>query len=306
MPKAYVFKEYGGPETEALVDRPKPVAQPGHLVVAVHATSVNPADWKFREGWLRDVIPLELPAVFGLEASGVVEAVGDGVEGFAVGDEVFGRTLGTGSYAEYALVPADVAARKPPGVSFLDAASIITAAGTSYDGIQQLDLHPGETLLITGAGGGLGVAAVQLARHLGVTVIGTASPAKRAFVESLGVTHVAYGEGVAGRVLAAAPNGIDALYDMVGGQAAQAVAGLVADPSKRVTAAGDETLSDLRIARVNRSADLAGLLTKLAGLVEEGELDPYVTEVFSLDQAGQALRVVESRHATGKIAIQVR
>jgi NADPH:quinone reductase-like Zn-dependent oxidoreductase len=301
-----VFTDYGGPETEALIDRAKPVPGPGQLLIAVHAAGVNPADWKFRAGWLRDAIPLELPAVFGLEASGIVENVGDGVEGFAVGDEVFGRTLGTGSYAEYTLLPADAAAHKPPKVSFLDAASITIAAGSSYDGIEQLDLHPGDTLLITGAGGGLGVAAAQLARRLGVTVVGTASPAKRALVESLGVTHVTYGDGVADRIRAAAPDGIDALFDTVGGEAVAAVAGLVPDPAKRVTAAYDETSSDVPVSRVNRSPNIAGLLVKLASLVESGALDPFVSEVFPLEAAGKALGVVESRHATGKITIQVR
>jgi NADPH:quinone reductase-like Zn-dependent oxidoreductase len=150
------------------------------------------------------------------------------------------------------------------------------------------------------------VAAAQLARRHGATVVGTASPAKKAFVESLGVTHVPYGDGVADRLRAAAPNGIDALYDMVGGQAAQAVAGFVPDPAKRVTAAYDETSTGVAISRVKRSPDLAGLLATLARLVETGALDPFVTEVFPLDQAGKALRVVEEGHATGKIALQVR
>jgi NADPH:quinone reductase-like Zn-dependent oxidoreductase len=306
MPKAYVFTEYGGPDTEALVDQPKPLPGPGQLLVAVHAAAVNPADWKFREGWLRETVPLELPSVFGLDCSGVIEDLGDGVDGFAVGDEVFGRTLGTGCYAEYALVPAVTAAHKPPKISFVDAASVITAAGTAYDGIEQLDLQPGAVLLITGVGGGLGVVAAQLARRRGVVVIGTASAAKKAFVEGLGVVHVPYGDGVADRIIAASPGGVDALFDMVGGEAVGAVASLVADPSKRITGAYGEIAGDAPVSRVIRSSDIAGLLAKLALLVESGELTPLVTEVFPLDQAGNALRIVEGGHATGKIAIQVR
>lgn len=306
MPKAYVFTEYGGPENEALIDQAKPVPGPGQLLVAVHAAGVNPADWKFREGWLRETLPLELPAVFGLDCSGVVEGLGDGVDGFAIGDEVFGRTLGTGCYAEYALVPAVTAAPKPQKVSFVDAASVITAAGTAYDGVEQLDLPPGAVLLITGVGGGLGVAAAQLARRREVTVIGTASATKKAFVEGLGVVHVPYGDGVSDRIMAVSPGGIDALFDMVGGEAVRAVASLVADPSKRITGAYDEISADVPVSRVIRSPDIAGLLAKLGLLLESGELTPLVTEVFPLDQAGKALRIVEGGHATGKIAIQVR
>jgi NADPH:quinone reductase-like Zn-dependent oxidoreductase len=306
MPKAYVFTQYGGPDTETLIDQAKPRPGPGQLLVAVRAAGVNPADWKFREGWLRETIPLELPAVFGLDCSGVVEDLGDGVDGFAVGDEVFGRTLGTGCYAEYALVPAVTAAHKPQKVSFVDAASVITAAGTAYDGVEQLDLQPGEVLLITGVGGGLGVAAAQLARRRGVTVIGTASAGKKAFVEGLGVVHVPYGDGVADRIIAASPGGVDALFDMVGGEAVRAVASLVADPAKRITGAYDEISADVPVSRVIRSSDIAGLLAKLALLVESGELTPLVTEVFPLDQAGKALRIVEGGHASGKIAIRVR
>lgn len=305
MSMAYVFNDYGGPETESLIDRPVPAPGPGQLLVALRAASVNPADWKFREGWLRDSVPLPLPAVFGLEGSGVVRQIGSGVSGFAVGDEVFGRTLGTGSYAEHTLMPADTAAHKPPKASFVDAASITIAAGTAYDGIEQLDLHAGDTLLITGVGGGVGVAAAQLARRLGVTVVGTASPAKRAFVESLGVVHVTYGAGVADRVRMAAPDGIDALFDMVGGEAAGAVAALVQDATKRVTAAYDAS-SGVAISPVSRSADMNRLLTTLAGLVDSGALSPVVTEVFPLAHARAALGVVESGHATGKVAIQVQ
>jgi NADPH:quinone reductase-like Zn-dependent oxidoreductase len=305
MPRAYVFTEYGGPEAEALVDWPKPVPGPGQLLVQVHATSVNPADWKLREGRLRDHFPRALPAVLGLEASGTVEAVGDGVENFEVGDEVFGRTQGAGSYAEYTLVQADGAAHKPKNVSFVDAASITVAAGTAADGVDQLDLEPGSTLLVTGAGGGVGVAAVQLARTLGVKVIGTASPAKRALVESLGAVHVAYGEGVAARLREAAPAGIDALLDVVGGHAAGEAADLVTDPSRRISAASEPPPAGVEIRRVIRSSDIASLLARLAYLVEAGSLDPKVTERFPLDHAGKALRVVESGHAAGKIAIEV-
>ena len=139
-----------------------------------------------------------------------------------------------------------------------------------------------------------------------MTVIGTASSTKHDFVESLGAVHVTYENGIADRVRAVAPSGIDALFDMVGGQAAQAVAALVGNPTKRVTAAYDEAFSGSSMSRVARSANVGELLGKLATLAERGELSPKVTEIFSLDEARAALAAVESQHATGKIVIQVR
>src|SRR5882672_5095160 len=198
MPRAFVFKDYGGPETQSFVELPKPVPGAGELLVAVRAAGVNPADWKFRAGYMSKFVPLQLPAVFGSELAGVVEQLGEGVEGFAVGDEVFGNPS-AGGYAEYSLLPVAAAARKPAGVSFVDAATLPVAGATAYDGVHQLGLHSGQVLLVNGVGGGVGVAAAQIARGLGLEVIGTASAGKKEFVESLGVTHVAYGDGVADR-----------------------------------------------------------------------------------------------------------
>ncbi len=123
MGGVYAFTEYGGPETQVLLRLPKPAPGPGQLLVEVRAAGVNPVDWKTRAGYLQEYFQLQLPAVMGQEASGVVEAVGEGVEGFTVGDEVFGKAA-TGGYAEYALVGTDVAAHKPAGMSFLDAATL--------------------------------------------------------------------------------------------------------------------------------------------------------------------------------------
>jgi NADPH:quinone reductase-like Zn-dependent oxidoreductase len=303
VPKAFVFKEYGGPETQAFVDLPRPVPGPDQLLVRVRAAGVNPADWKFRAGYLRDFMPLELPAVFGSEVAGVVEEVGDGVLTFAVGDDVFGSVIG-GGYAQFALIPVQTAAHKPPGMSFTDAAALPVAAATAYDGVHQLGLHAHQTLLITGVGGGVGVAAAQIARSQGVTVIGTASAAKKEFVEALGVTHVAYGAGVVDRLRAVAPNGVDALFDLVGGDALRAVGGLVVDPSKLVTAVDPATAAEFGGRPVERTRN-GQVLETVARLVQSGALNPFVTEVFPLDQAAQALSAVESGHAQGKVVLEV-
>ena len=304
MAKAYIYSENGGPEVESFADLPRPVPGTGELLVAVRAAGVNPVDWKRRAGYRPVGVPApQLPAVFGGEVSGVVEEIGDGVEGFAVGDAVFGSPVG-GGYAEYALLPAALVARKPEKVSWADAATLPIAAATAYDGVLQLALPAGATLLVTGAGGGAGVAAVQIAVHLGLTVVGTASAAKKEFVESLGAVHVAYGPGVVDRIRAAAPQGVDAVYDLVGGDALEEAAELLADRSKLITGADRETVAKLGGVPVARERTSA-VLDAVARLVADGVLVPHVTAVFPLDRADAALRAVEEGHAQGKIVIEV-
>jgi len=302
MPKAYVFTRYGGPEAEALIEVDRPSPGPGQVLVAVRAAGVNPVDWKQRTGYRRpgESGERDFPAYFGSEVSGVVAAVGAGVEGFAVGDPVFGRPV-VGGYSEYALVPVDLIATKPAALSFIDAATLPVAGVTAYEGIRQLDLPAGATVLVTGAGGGVGVAAVQIARALGLRVVGLASEAKKDFVESLGAVHVPSGPGWTERV----PEAVDGVYDLVGGDVLEEAATLLADRTKLVTAgAPPEVVEKLGGARVGR-ARTPDRLAAVAELVVSGALDPHVTQTFPLEQAGEALRTVEEGHVRGKIVIEV-
>jgi NADPH:quinone reductase-like Zn-dependent oxidoreductase len=302
--KAYVFTANGGPEVEAFLDLPRPSPGPGQLLVAVHAAGVNPADWKRRAGSRPPGIPSPaLPGVLGGEIAGVVEEVGEAAAGFAVGDAVFGNAV-TGGYAEYTLLPAELAAHKPAAVSFTDAATLPIAAATAYDGIKQLALAPGSTLVITGVGGGVGVAAAQLAVQAGLRVIGTASAGKKDFVEALGVTHVESGRGAADRVRLAAPGGIDAIFDLVGGDALEEIASVLGDRSKLITAADRGTVTRLGGVPVARARNRA-VLDAVAEQVAAGALRPLVTSTYPLDQAPEALRLVEQGHARGKIVIEV-
>ncbi|MGW3131862.1 NADP-dependent oxidoreductase [Streptomyces sp. NPDC001123] len=305
MPKAYVYTRHGGPETEAFAELDRPVPGPGELLIAVRAAGVNPVDWKLRGGFRR---PGEgearFPVVLGSEAAGVVEETGEGVTGFAVGDEVFGNTAG-GAFAEYALLTASVTAHKPAALSFTDAATLPVAGATAYDGVRQLDLPEGATLLATGAGGGVGAAVLQIAHAWGLRVVGVASEAKKDLVESLGAVHVPSGPGLADRVRAAAPDGVDGVYDLVGGEVLAEAAGLLADRTKLITAgAPPETVAALGGARVER-ARTAAVLDEVAELVVAGELDPQVSRTFPLDRADEALRTVEDGHALGKVVIEV-
>jgi NADPH:quinone reductase-like Zn-dependent oxidoreductase len=304
MPTAYLHTAFGGPETEAFADLPRPVPGPGQLLIAVRAAGVNPVDWKRRGGYRRaGGPPTDLPSVFGSEAAGVVEEVGPGVEGFAPGDEVFGST-DTGGYAELTLLPAAGTAHKPAGLSWTDAATLPVAAATAYDALVQLGLPAGATLLVNGVGGGVGVSAAQIARHAGLTVVGTASAAKGDFAKSLGVIPVASGPGVADRVRVAASGGVDGLLDLVGGDSLRELAPLVGERSRLVSGADKALAVELGGSAIVR-ARTGAVLSAVAALVLEGALDPYVTRTYPLTEADQALRAVESGHTRGKIALTI-
>lgn len=296
--RAYGFVRVGGPEQESFLDVPVPVPGPGELLVRVRAAGVNPGDWRLRQGSYGSVGS----AVFGREVAGTVVGLGPGVSEFAPGDEVFGGCPGmAGGWAEQALVTAEFAALRLPGVSPEDAAVLPVAAGTAFDALDQLALPEGATLLVNGAGGGVGVPLLQLARLRGIRVVGTTSPAKHDFVAGFGAVPVAYGDGVLDRIRAAAPEGVDGVFDLVGGGALRTVAALV--PPGRLYSVADKSLvSELGGRNVVRDRSTR-VLAELVRLVAAGELDPCVTQVLPLDKAGEALAVVERGHARGKIVV---
>lgn len=304
MGKVYVYTAFGGPEVQRFVDLPTPTPGEGELVIAVRASGVNPADWKRRSNFRRSPDPFPGETPMGLEAAGVVEAVGSGTDGFAVGDRVFGSVARNGGWSEHSVLSVSQAALIPDGVSFEDAATLPVAAATAYDAIVQLKLQGGQSVLVTGAGGGCGIAACQIARSQGARVIGTASAAKKELLESVGVEHVTYGAGEDDRVRALAPDGLDALYDNVGGDSLRAVGPLVKDPSRLVTAADVATATELGGVAVARARN-SEVLRIVAQMVADGTLKPFVTETFPLDRVGDALALVESGHATGKVVVEV-
>ena len=305
MVKAFGYSSNGGPDVQEFLDLEMPSPLAGELLVEVRTAGVNPVDWKIRSGMLGAASPSDLPAVLGREVSGVVREVGQDVDGFAVNDEVFGNVApGSGGYAEYTLVTASTAAHKPPQVSFNDAATLPVAAATAYDGVSQLKLDEGNTLLINGIGGGVGVAAAQIARDAGINVIGTASEDKRALVESLGATLVPYGEGVADRIRQLLPDGVDAIFDLAGGDGLRAVAGLLSDREKLITAGDPVTADELGGHMIERDGTHR-VLEIVAGLVAEGKLDPHIEDVRPLDEAADAIAAVEVGHSKGKVVIEV-
>ncbi|MGW2048406.1 NADP-dependent oxidoreductase [Streptomyces sp. NPDC001858] len=307
MPTAYGFTAYGGPEVQRFLELPEPVPGPGELLVEVRAAGVNPVDWKVRAGLHRAFLHLDLPAVLGREVAGVVVRLGDGVDAFAVGDPVFGTSArGCGGYARFALLTASQTAPKPAEVSWTDAAVLPVAVGTAYDGIGQLAPKAGESLLILGIGGGVGVAAAQLARDTGVSVLGTAAAAKREFVESLGATTIAYdGPAFGEQLRTALPHGVDTVLDLVGGDALRSVSSAIHSGCRILTVADPETAARFGARPLKRESSTE-TLAELARRVADGRLDPQVRDVFRFEDAEAALREVESGHPWGKVALDLR
>ena len=297
--RAYGFTEIGGPDTQAFLDVPVPQPGPTNCWCGSAAAGVNPGDWRLREG----AYGHSGPTVLGREVAGTVVALGPGVSGFAVGDEVFGGCPGmVGGWAEQALTIASFTARRPDGVRPEVAAALPVSAATAFDALNRFDLPSGSTVLVNGAGGGVGIPAVQLAAARGLRVIGVASPAKHELVAGFGAIPVAYGGGVEERVRAAAPDGIDAVFDMVGGDPLRAIAALLEDRS-RLTSVADKPLAvELGGFELVRDRSTA-VLTELARLVQAGKLDPHVTDVRPLSDAQAALALVEGGHATGKVVL---
>ncbi|MFC9954770.1 NADP-dependent oxidoreductase, partial [Streptomyces prasinus] len=204
------FAEFGGPDVLRLVDAEEPHAGPGRIRVAVRAAGVNPVDWRIREGQFRKIRPIELPAGVGQDASGVVDEVGEGVEGVEAGDHVFGE--GTSAYAEFAVLSAWT--RMPEGLTFEEAAGYPSVMETALRVIREVGVRPGQTLLVSGASGGVGSAVLQIARDRGVAVIGTAGAANQDYLRSLGALATPYGEGWAERVRRLGR--VDAALDLAG------------------------------------------------------------------------------------------
>lgn len=304
MSKAYGFDSYGGPETETWFDRPVPVPGPSELVIEVRAIGVNPVDYKIRGGAMADPAATpEFPMVLGVEAAGVVLATGSDVDSFTKGDEVTGKAApGHGTYAEHAVMLASSCINKPPQLSFAAAAVIPVAGATAWEALEALHLSAGETLLINGVGGGVGVIAAQLARDRDVAVFGVGSEAKREITETIGATLIPYDTGsVVDQVRAMLPDGVDALFDVVGGEALSDVAVLVADPTRIVSVVdpGVQEAGGTLLVSTGSGAE------PVAELITAGKVDPKILQVVPFDEAPQALRGIESGHALGKVVIEV-
>jgi NADPH:quinone reductase-like Zn-dependent oxidoreductase len=296
--KAVRISQFGGPEVLQIVDLPDPHPGPGQVRITVRAAGVNPSDWKKRQG----LMDSELPQTMGYEAAGVVDEIGEGVSGVAVGDRVFGFSAEGAAQAELAVL--SWYAPIPPSLDFAGAAALPAAVETATRALDLLGVGRGSTVLINGASGSVGSAAVQLAVARGARVIGTASPANHDYLRSLGAQPVAYGEGLAGRVRALAPDGVDLALDAAGSGVLPELIELAGGPEHVVTIAdfGGAQQYGVRFS----SGDSGRALHALAGLgalIESGRFSPPVTQTFPLAQVAEAHRVSQDGHARGKLVL---
>ena len=304
MVKAARFSRFGGPEVLEIVDLPDPHPGPGQVRIAVRAAGVNPSDWKKREG----LMDPELPQTMGYEAAGVVDELGEGVADVAVGDRVFGLSAEGAAQAELAVL--SFYAPIPPSLDFPGAAALPAAIETATRALDQLGVGAGagrgSTLLINGASGSVGSAAVQLAVVRGARVIGTASPANHDYLRSLGAEPVAYGQGLAGRVRALAPDGVDAALDVAGSGVLPELIELAGGPEYVVTIAD---FGGAREHGVRFSSGDAGravhALGEIGELIESGRFSLPVARTFPLAEIAQAHRVGEDGHVRGKLVLVV-
>jgi NADPH:quinone reductase-like Zn-dependent oxidoreductase len=299
--KAVTYTDYGDPEVLHVGETDEPHPGTGQIRIAVRAAGVNPIDWKARSGVTRQVMPVSFPAIDGREAAGVVDEVGTDVTDVAAGDEVFGFSVG-GAAAEYAVL--DAYAAKPASMSWEEAAALPVAVETSVRVFTVLGgLGEGQTILINGAAGGVGSAAVQLARARGARVIGTASEGNHEFLRSLGAEPTTYGPGLVERVRALAPDGIDLAFDTAGQGAAPDLITLTGDPA-RVATIADFGAAALGV-KVTGGGDFRATeaLGEAAALYDAGRLQVAIAAAYPFEQAAEAHRSSEQGHVRGKLVL---
>jgi NADPH:quinone reductase-like Zn-dependent oxidoreductase len=307
MSKAVQFDSYGGIDVLGVREVPRPTPGDGEVLVEVKAAGINPGEAMIRQGFLHDRWPATFPSGQGSDLAGVVAEVGEGVDTFAVGDEVLGFTDNRSSQAQLVVVPAGQLTAKPAAVPWEVAGALYVAGTTAFAAVRSVALKPGDTVAIAGAAGGVGTIAVQLAKRAGASVLGIAGPSNDDWLAAHGVVAVNYGDGLANRLRVAAPDGrIDAFLDFFGGGYVElAVTELGVDP-ERVDTIIDFPAVERFGVKVEGNADAADatVLAQLADLIAAGELDIPVAEVYRLDQVQEAFRTLEQRHTRGKIVLR--
>jgi NADPH:quinone reductase-like Zn-dependent oxidoreductase len=300
--------DFGGPEQLALTEVPTPEPGAGEVRVSVRAIGVNPIDWKFYSGRM-GTDPAILGAM-GLEVSGVVAAVGDGVTGWSTGDEVIVPGVPGSAYADDVLAPADGLLAKPAGLSFEQAAAVTLVGGTAAHAVEAARVSEGDTVLVHGGAGGVGGLTVQLARRRGARVLATGAERNDAYLRELGAEPVRYGDGLQDRVRALAPDGVKAVVDTVGtDEAVDASLALVEDPARVVSIAAFGRGSDgITLIGNGPGADPGTELrtrarAEVAQLLADGELTLSIERTYPLEETAQAHRDSQAGHTRGKLVV---
>jgi NADPH:quinone reductase-like Zn-dependent oxidoreductase len=299
MPRAVKFDKYGGIEVLKVVEVDRPTPGPGKVLVRVKAAGINPGEASIRKGLFADRWPSTFPSGQGSDLAGIVEELGPGVSNVAVGDEVIGFTNDRASQADSGnLVP------RPANVSWEQAGALFVAGTTAYAAVRSVALSAGDTVVVSGAAGGVGSLAVQLARNAGAKVIGLAGDANHKWLSKYGVIPVTYGDGVEDRIRAAAGGKVDAFIDTFGGGYVE-LALKLGVPANRI-----DTIIDFAAAAKygvktegNHEGATRDVLAQLAGLVAAGRLEIPIAKVYPLAEVRDAYRELEQRHTRGKIVL---
>ena len=304
MPKAVRFERYGEIDVLQVVEVERPVPGQGQVLVNVKAAGTNPGESSIRKGLFATRWPATFPSGQGSDLAGIVATVGEGAQGFAVGDEVIGFTHKRASQAEFVVVEADDLTRRPRNVSWEAAGSLFVAGTTAYAAIRAVSLQQGDTLVVSGAAGGVGSIVVQLAVREGVKVIGLASPAHHQWLSDHGVIPVAYGEGVEERIRVASDHYLDAFIDTFGADYVELALKLGIKPERIDTIINFEAVTKYGVkAEGNAQAASATVLAELAQLIDQGELEIPIARVYPLSDVQDAYRELEQRHTHGKIVL---
>jgi len=296
---ALQFTTYGGPEALTWEEAPDPHPGPGQIRIAVRAASVNPIDWKILSGAMSGGQPLQGTGFPGVDAAGVVDEVGEGVVGVAVGDEV----MGTGANAQAELAVLDAWVSKPSAVDWAVAAAACVSGETAERGLRLLGVGAGHTVFVDGGAGGVGAATVQMAVARGAKVIASASEANHGYLREIGATPVLYGEGVAVRVREAAGGPVDAVFDVAGKTPVEDLVGLVAEPSQVLSIANFAAGSaGARVTGGGADSRPMEALAMVSDLLERNSLVIKV-QTFPFERAAEAYRISRDGHVRGKLVL---
>ncbi len=304
--QAVRFDHYGEIDVLNVVEVPRPRPGPGRIVIDVVAAAINPGETSIRRGLLDKLWPATFPSGQGSDLAGVVAEIGEGVDGVAVGAEVVGWSDERSSQAEAVSLPADHAVPKLPRVPWEAAGSLYVAGTTAWATVKSVGVKPGEVIAVSAAAGGVGSIAVQLARRLGATVVGIAGAGNSDWLESMGITAVSYGDGLAERLRAAAGGGIDAFIDCFGGgyvDLAVDELGVKPDRVDTITDRESGARHGTHVDGMSTVDDVGSVISELAELIELGELEVPIAATFALRDVRAAYELLEQRHTRGKIVL---
>lgn len=305
--KAVRFEEYGGPGVLEVVDVAEPSPGRGEVVVRVISAGTNPGESAIRSGAMKEVFPANFPEGQGSDLSGVISSVGEGVDDVSVGDAVIGLSDSRNAHAEYAVLPSDRVTPKPEGLGWDAAGGLYVVGTTAVVMMRTVRLAEGETVIVSGAAGGVGTLVTQLAVRAGARVIAVASEANHETLRGWGAEPVSYGDGLEERIRSLTPDGVQALLDAYGGGYVELALGLGV-PADRI-----ETIIDYEAVRrhgvhgdgMSTLEDPRSAVAELAGLLASGELELPIKARFPLEQVADAYREVENRHGLGKVVLEI-